>query len=509
MGSSAGDYDNDGDPDIYITNEFTDNVLFRNDGGAFTDVTSTAGVAATGPSKSAYFEDYDADGWLDLFVVCRFGSNQLFRNQGDGTFSDVTVSAGVSDNLQGRTMAWADFDNDGWLDMFVCNSDAPGSNEILWHNQGDGTFTDAALQAGISDPYYSDGLAIGDPNGDGFMDLYVSNLDVMDRLYINSGNANHWISIEASGRNITNRMGVGTRITIINGTHRQMREVQAGGGYQSSMSLPLEFGLGNTVVVDSVVIRWTDGHTEVYTNVAADLHYVAVEDSALFPFTLPAVEVTALPTGPVALPSQGGTLEFTVAVTNSSPSPLAFDVWTEIRLPNNDSFGPLISRALNLPTTTISRDLTQIVPPGAPAGTYTYYAYAGDEAEQAIWTIDSFDFTKSGADGGSMSWWASSWDEATYSENATALPQSAELVSLSPNPFNPAASITFSLPEAGFTRLTLFDVSGRQILILVDGYRQAGRHQLTLDGSNLPSGLYLLHLEAPGVSAAAKALLVK
>ncbi|TKJ41122.1 hypothetical protein CEE37_05490 [candidate division LCP-89 bacterium B3_LCP] len=511
MGGSAGDYDNDGDPDIYIANEFTDNVLFRNDGGTFTDVTATAGVAAAGASKSAYFEDYDADGWLDIYLVSRFGTNQLFRNNGDGTFSDVTVSAGVTDSQQGRTMGWADFDNDGWLDIFVCNSDLPGSNEFLWHNQGDGTFIDEAIAVGINDPYYSDGLSIGDPNGDGFMDIYISNQAAMDRLYVNSGNSNHWISIAPSGRTSTNQAGVGVRVTVVTDTHRQFREVQSGGGYQSHMSLPVEFGMGSSTSADSIIIRWTDGHEEIYTNVAADLYYIAVEDSTLYPFSLPELAISATPSGSVIIPSQGGTIDFNITLENMSGNTLSFDIWTEIRLPNNISFGPTINRALNLPPTIISRDLTQGVPAGAPAGTYTYYAFVGDQSQQSVWTYGSFDFTKSGIDGSTSGFVFPDCQEieifGSVDETKTVI--SPEMKPPSPNPFNPTTVVEFAIPKPDHVKLALFNSMGRKVLDIVDGYRQAGQHQLTVNAGHLPSGVYFLRFEASGISQVSKALLVK
>ncbi len=514
MGACVGDFDNDGDPDLYVANEFEDNVFFRNDGGTFTDITAQSGLIDSTVSKAAYFEDYDADGWLDLYVVNRAGNDQLFRNNTDGTFDDITTAAGIIADQKGRTLSWADFDNDSWLDIFVCNNNQ--SNDQLWHNNGDGTFGDVTATAAIFDLNYSDAVGLGDPNGDGFVDIYISNLDVMDRLYMNSGNENHWISINPSGRNTTNRSGVGVRVTVVTNSHRQIREVGAGGGYQSFSSLPVEFGLGSATNADSVILRWTDGHIETYTNVPADQFYIAVEDSELYVFALPDVQISVTPQNPpVIIPSQGGNIPFTLELDNFTGFPLPLDVWTEIRLPDNTSFGPMISRNLNLPNTTLTRDLSQSIPAGAPSGDYTYYAYLGNLSEQAVWAVGTFDFTKSGTADGSSEWVVNGWDEECrecmdpLDEGSDNLPESPRLVGINPNPFNPSTTIEYVLPKASDVTLMMYNISGQRVLNLIDGYRQPGVYRVTLDGSLLPSGVYLLHFQTAVIEQVMKAMLIK
>ena len=208
MGAAAGDYDNDGDPDLYLTN-FGPNRLYRNDGGGrFTDVTRAAGAGLDDPrwSTSASFSDYDADGDLDLFVanyvdftvagskVCsdpagardycgplqfRPVPDRLFRNDGTGTFSDVSEPSGITKAYgSGLGVASADFNGDGRLDFYVAND---GMANQLWINQGNGTFADDALLAGVAfnmegQPEGSMGLAIGDADGDGDPDIFITNI---------------------------------------------------------------------------------------------------------------------------------------------------------------------------------------------------------------------------------------------------------------------------------------------------------------------------------------------
>lgn len=208
MGVAVGDYDNDGDPDLYLTN-FGANRLYRNDGaGRFTDVTPTAGEGLDDPrwSTSATFADYDADGYLDLFVVnyvdfsvrdnpschdpvgvrdycgpLRFrpAADRLFRNMRDGTFRDVTEQAGVTRaDGAGLGVAGADFDGDGRIDFYVAND---ASANQLWINQGDGTFVDEGLLSGVAlsvagQPEGSMGVAVGDADNDADLDIFTTNI---------------------------------------------------------------------------------------------------------------------------------------------------------------------------------------------------------------------------------------------------------------------------------------------------------------------------------------------
>jgi hypothetical protein len=220
MGAAVGDYDNDGDPDIYVTN-YGPNRLYRNNAdGSFTDVTARAGEGLNDPrwSTSAAFSDYDADGDLDLFVAnyvdftlqgaksC-FGPagardycgplqlrpvpDRLFRNNGNGTFTDVSESSGITKAYgSGLGVAAGDFNDDGMSDFYIAND---GMANQLWLNKGDGTFQDGALMAGLAfnaegQVEGSMGLAVGDPDNDGDVDLFVTNIKGESHaLYINLG----------------------------------------------------------------------------------------------------------------------------------------------------------------------------------------------------------------------------------------------------------------------------------------------------------------------------------
>jgi hypothetical protein len=220
MGAAVGDYDNDGDPDIYVTN-FGSNVLLRNEGGAnFTNVTAAAGVDDERWSASSSFVDYDLDGDLDLFVTnyvdftvagarpcagttgerdyCGPQSyepvpDRLFRNDGDGTFTEVTASAGLHAAFgSGLGVISADFDDDGWPDLYVTNDQLANQ---LWRNRGDGTFEDISLMSGTAvnangQVEASMGVTAGDFDQDGDEDLFMTHINgETNTLYLNAGNA--------------------------------------------------------------------------------------------------------------------------------------------------------------------------------------------------------------------------------------------------------------------------------------------------------------------------------
>ncbi len=222
------DYDNDGYLDIYLVNSLTvdmvkskqktRSLLYHNNGdGTFSDVTDKAGVGDIGWGMGVAIGDYDNDGFDDIYVTC-LGPNHLLRNTGKGTFTDVTQSAGVADPRWSTGASFVDYDNDGKLDLFVSNyvdfdvNNLPefgkgrscqfkgvpvqcgprglkGAGDSLYHNNGDGTFTDVSKKAGVSDSdgYYGLGVICSDFDEDGLVDIYVANDSTPNFLYHNNG----------------------------------------------------------------------------------------------------------------------------------------------------------------------------------------------------------------------------------------------------------------------------------------------------------------------------------
>ena len=183
IGVQTADYDNDGAADIYVTRDgwFGGgvNALFQNDGrGGFADVTQASGTGDPGSSFCAAWSDFNRDGWLDLYVANGTGAtgdstNVLYRNQGDGTFADVAAAAGVAHQGQTLSAAWGDFDGDGWPDLYACNFTEPN---VLFRNRGDGTFADQTVAAGVGAEYIDGFITfVLDYDNDGALDIFVGN----------------------------------------------------------------------------------------------------------------------------------------------------------------------------------------------------------------------------------------------------------------------------------------------------------------------------------------------
>ena len=263
---ASADYDNDGDIDFFIGNQTGSptGVLYRNDGTTFTDVSIISGLATYSYTWGADWGDYDNDGDLDLYLCNSNGNNQCFKNNGDGSFTEVAASLGIDDPSQSFSCGWADYDNDSDLDLYVSNGQS--GVDKLYRNDGI-MFSDVTSASGIVGNQHTGSFTWGDLNNDGFLDLYLSNNGTANNLYMsNAGNWNNWIVLKLEGVN-SNRSAIGARVKIIAGGQSQIREVQGGSGHNGQHSLPVEFGIGQAVIVDSIVINWPSGIEQIITEV--------------------------------------------------------------------------------------------------------------------------------------------------------------------------------------------------------------------------------------------------
>ena len=188
FGAAWGDYDNDGYPDLCLTNIGPEKLFHNNGDGTFTDVTATAGIAGTGndTDTSVMWWDYNQDGYLDLYISAWIGQNRMYKNLGNGTFQDVTLQAGLVDTSRTWTAIPIDGNNDGIPDLYEVNDYMP--NRFLIH-RGDGTFVDSTAAYGLGDPGNGMGVTVGDYNNDSYFDIYLTNISsaFLCPLYTNTG----------------------------------------------------------------------------------------------------------------------------------------------------------------------------------------------------------------------------------------------------------------------------------------------------------------------------------
>jgi hypothetical protein len=268
------DYDRDGDLDIYVVNDIGNDTLWQNDGHfQFTDVSRTTGAQDPGAGMGGAWGDFDNDGDLDIYTT-NLGRNGLWQNLG-GSFADRSNSSGVDDAWIGWGTVWFDYDNDGQMDVYVANgvlgpTYAWNQPSKLFHNLGNQTFADVSQGSGVENGEVARGAAVGDFDQDGRIDLYVLNINCPAMLFQNVvNNTNAWLRVKLEST-VSNRDGVGATISVHHGSEQQTQVVAAGSSYLSSNSRVLNFGLGEATLVDQVVVRWPSGLRQVVSNVSVN-----------------------------------------------------------------------------------------------------------------------------------------------------------------------------------------------------------------------------------------------
>lgn len=276
------DIDNDGDLDLFVTNESNQNEnIYRNDGaGVFTKLTAGPLLNDGKNTMSGSWGDFDNDGDLDVFLANDQNFNTLFKNNGTFNFTKILNDTVVKSPSRSFSSAWSDIDNDGDLDLFVTNSFGTPTKQLnfFYLNDGLGNFTRNSTDIIAKDSAWSYGCAFGDYDNDGFEDLAVATCrfgatDYPDFLYHNNTNSNKWVTIKLVGT-ISNKAAIGTKVrvkAIIGGNPVwQMREISAQTSYCGQNDIRAHFGLGNATSVDSIKIEWPLGLVEYYTNVGTN-----------------------------------------------------------------------------------------------------------------------------------------------------------------------------------------------------------------------------------------------
>ena len=326
-GVDAGDIDNDGLPDLYVSRLGQPNLLFRNEGPdaagtpQFSEIAAAAGVRDPLESFPTWFWDFDNDGWLDLFVagyLMQPGAltaelldldvpatlPRLYRNDGDGTFTDVTAEAHLDRFMYAMGSNFGDLDNDGWLDMLVGTGD-PDYSALMpnraFRNDGEGGFQEVTVSGGFGNVQKGHAVAFGDVNGNGDQDIYMNLGGALEgdgyrnAFYANPGHGHHWLTLRFQGSR-SNRLGMGARVRVSverpDGTLREIHRVVDSGGSFGGNSLQTEIGLGDATTIRELEIRWpSDNSVQRFTNVDSDAAYeVREDDPQLRPLTLRAFD---------------------------------------------------------------------------------------------------------------------------------------------------------------------------------------------------------------------------
>jgi enediyne biosynthesis protein E4 len=313
MGVAWGDYDGDGWPDLYVTNDYGATYLYHNrQNGTFEEVGGPSGTGL-GPDGQGYgnmavaFGDLDRDGKLDMFVTR--ADNQpasLYWNQGDH-FLDVAHDAGIASLTKARVKwgtGFGDFDNDGWPDILVANGNfsslldaLPKQDRFaepmqLFRNRGNSTFEEIADEAGLNAGrlYSRRGTAFGDINNDGNLDVVIFNANAPPSIFLNeTKNANHRVLFRLIGTK-SNRAAVGARVRVTTSKMTQIDEVHAGGSYNSTSDTRLHFGLGSEPTMNKIEVFWPSGLRQDFRDVPADAIYEIKEGEPIRKITqLPAL----------------------------------------------------------------------------------------------------------------------------------------------------------------------------------------------------------------------------
>ena len=302
LGVLSFDFNGDGWPDVFISNDSMENFLFVNQrNGTFREMGMQAGVALSDDGKAEAgmgvdSADYDHDGRPDLFIThLDLEWNRLYRNRGDGTFDDATFTSKIGSNnyhLSGFGTGFIDYDNDGWPDIFIANGHVLDNIDLFhagtsWaepktmYRNAAGSFQVVSNQLGADFllPRAGRAAAFADYDNDGDVDILVMNCGQAPQLLRNDGgNSRHWLGVRLTGVK-SNRDGIGAKVRVKTGNVTQIQEAKGGSSYQASHDPRLHFGLGEAARVDLLQVEWPSGAVDRITNISAD-RFVNVKEGA-------------------------------------------------------------------------------------------------------------------------------------------------------------------------------------------------------------------------------------
>ena len=484
FGAAWGDYDNDGDPDLFLTN-IGPELLFRNDGdGTFTDVTDLAGVAGQpedeSASSSALWWDYDIDGDLDLYVSAWAGAgspkiseNRMYENQGDGTFADVSAASGLADGGRTWTSIPLDADNDGLIDLYVVNDYGPNK---FYVNQGDKTFLEATAAFGLDDEGHGMGVTVGDFNNDGFFDIYLTNIAEFypNPLFVNDGQGYFTEQAKAFGLDDAG-WAWGTEF------------------FDCDNDGDLDLYVANGFMIDP-------GNNFFFTNHLADRNLLSFEDTSAASGTDGGAEARGLA---VFDYDNDGDLDLLGANWDAPPSlyhnQSSTQNWLKVRLEgttsNRNALGAVVRVTMGDQALYRQNDGVDFLGQSLQPLHFGLGRAQTAEAVHVRWpngTGETFydipaNQTLIIKEGQGI---------ATATEDIPTFPEDAALLGAFPNPFSHATAIDFSVPRAGTVTVTVYNLLGQAVFSTRETYPTPGRHRFTLDAAAhlAASGTYLYRL---------------
>jgi hypothetical protein len=414
------------------------------------------------------FIDYDNDGDYDAFVTNYGGSIDHFYRNDNGNY--VSLSNALTIIGQHLANTWGDVDNDGDLDVVV-----DGESGTKFYRNDNGTFVDDTTGFTLSGS--PRGAVFGDYDNDGDLDLFVSGSGNAEGLFRNdNNNGNHWIEIICNG-NVSNRSALGTKVkvkAIINGAPVwQLREITGQNSFDSQNSLRVHFGLKDAAVVDSLVILWPSGESDIYSGINSDQIYT-YEENIPAGFLRPNFGADTIE----------GTDSLTVQFTDLSFSDPNMPVGSREWDFNNDG---IIDATDKNPSWVYDSP-----------GTYTVKLTVSNGNTTLSKTRENY-ITVNSSTG--------------IKETGNTVPDKFELLQNYPNPFNPSTKINYSIPQSvgkpGLVSLKIYDVLGKEIAVLVNQVQSPGTYEIRFDAAGLPGGVYFCRMNASGYSKVIKMMLLK
>jgi len=490
-GCTAGDYDNDGNMDLFVTNYGENNFLYHGNGdGTFTKITTGNIVSDGGNSVGCSWGDYDNDGKIDLFVCNRNQNNFLYHNNGSGTFTKITSGAIVTDNSNSGGCAWGDYNNDGFIDLFVAN--AGPAVDFLYQNNGNGTFTKITTGPVVTESAHSSGGSWGDYDNDGDLDLLVTCGVVgtgYNRLFMNNGDGsftkitadpiatyNHWAGGSSWG-DIDNDGDIDLFI----------------GGYDGINLLFTNNGNGSFTRIDtgSVVNDGSykmgamfgdydnDGDLDLFT---ARNNYFGGNNTLYMNTGNSNKQINIKCVGMISNKAGIGAKVFVRAIINGTAKRQMQVVSSQTGGANSGM------NSLNAEFGLGNATIIDSVIIKWPSGVIDKYTNVG--VNQFVTAIEGQGMVEA-------------------KNISSQIPGKFMLNQNYPNPFNPKTIINYQLPMSSDVKLKIYDVVGREVDVLINQKQNAGTYEVEWNASNYPGGVYFYKIFTNDFSETKKMVLIK